>query len=192
MAQRTPADPGDEVRESRLSGRLTKLVRFPGTSCAVGPKDLANYTRRRINGQTIREIEQARATVARLTDDLVPLLRLLQPRDFETLVDLVFSTSGWRRLGPVGGIAKTVDLELELPTTGQQAFVQVKSVATQANLAEYLAALADRPYEAWMFFVYHTGEVETNDPRVKLVGPVELATMVLDAGLTSWLIDKTA
>ena len=183
---------GDELEMAGLSGRLTQLVGFRGTSCAVRPDDLARYARRRINAQTIPEIEQARATVARLTEDIVPLMRLLEPRDFETLVDLVFSTSGWRRLGPVGGTAKTIDLELELPTTGQQAFVQVKARATTPDLAEYVTALTTRPQDAWMFFVYHTGKVKTDDPRVRLVGPRAFAEMVLNAGLTSWLIKKTA
>ncbi len=34
--------------------------------------------------------------------------RLLEPQDFELLVDLVFSTSGWRRVGVVGGTQKTL------------------------------------------------------------------------------------
>jgi hypothetical protein len=53
-------------------------------------------------------------------------MKLLGPRDFETLVDLVFSTSGWRRQGVVGKTQKTLDLDLILPSTGERAFVQVK------------------------------------------------------------------
>ena len=32
-----------------------------------------------------------------MTQSVRELMKLLEPRDFELLVDLVFSTSGWRR-----------------------------------------------------------------------------------------------
>ena len=70
---------------------------------------------------------------------IVPLMRLLTWQDFELLVDLVFTNSGWRRVGPVGKTQKTVDIELMLPTTGERAFVQVKSSAGKRDLDEYLA-----------------------------------------------------
>jgi hypothetical protein len=45
-------------------------------------------------------------------------MQLLGPGDFETLVDLVFFTSGWRREGIVGKTQKTLDIDLVLPSTG--------------------------------------------------------------------------
>ncbi|WP_162484273.1 hypothetical protein [Yersinia intermedia] len=53
------------------------------------------------------------------------------------LVDLIFSASGWRRTGSLGRTQKTVDIEL--PTTGERAFVQVKSVAEQSVFSGYLS-----------------------------------------------------
>ena len=173
-----------------LSGRVTKLLAFRGTSCALPPDDAA-YVRRRINGGTIPEVEEARTASDQLLHAVGRLMRLLEPSDFETLVDLVFTTTGWRRLGPVGGTQKTIDLELQLPTTGEQAFVQVKSVATERLFAEYVAALQERAQDAWMFFAYHSGEVGPAVPRVRLLGPEALAQLVLDAGLVSWLLRKT-
>jgi hypothetical protein len=67
------------------------------------------------------------------------LMKLLGWRDFELLVDLVFTSSGWRRVGIVGKTQKTLDLDLILPSTGERAFVQVKSTTTLAELAEYVA-----------------------------------------------------
>jgi hypothetical protein len=66
--------------------------------------------------------------VARLEDltrSAQELMKLLWPGDFETLVDLVFSTSGWRRQGPVGKTQKMLDLDIVLPSTGERAFVQI-------------------------------------------------------------------
>ena len=43
-------------------------------------------------------------------------MKLLEPRDFELVVDLVFSTSGWRRQRTVGKTQKTVDLDEHAPS----------------------------------------------------------------------------
>ena len=119
-------------------------------------------------------------------------MALLTWRDFEILVNLVFSASGWRRIGESGGAQKTVDLELALPSTGERAFVQVKSRTSQAQLDDYVERLRNRP-EARMFYVYHTtaGPLEVpNSKRCTLIDSPKLAGMVLDAGLFSWLLQK--
>jgi hypothetical protein len=120
------------------------------------------------------------------------LMRLLVPHDFETLVELVFSTSGWRRQGPVGGTQKTLDLDLLLPSTGQRAFVQVKSETTSAELAEYVAKLDDLDQYELMFYVYHSGDPVTEDRRVRIIGPDKLPELVIDAGLVNWIVGKVA
>jgi hypothetical protein len=43
-----------------------------------------------------------------------------------------------------------------------------------------------------MFYVYHSGEVETDDERFFLIGNEKFAEMVIDAGLVSWLIRKVS
>src|ERR1700751_5125927 len=107
-------------------------------------------------------------------------MTLLQPFDFELLVDLVFSTSGWRRQGIVGKTQKTLDLDLTLPSTGERAFVQVKSKTTSAELAEYVGGLDDLgPYDR-MFYVYHSGEAHTTDERVVIINPERLAELAFD------------
>jgi hypothetical protein len=120
------------------------------------------------------------------------LMKLLGPKDFETLVDLVFSTSGWRRLGVVGKTQKTLDFAIVLPSTEEKAFVQVKSKTTSAELATYVGRLEDEgPYDR-MFYVYHSGEASTADERVSVIGPEKLAELVLNAGLMNWLIQKVS
>ena len=119
-------------------------------------------------------------------------MRLLGPRDFETLVDLVFATSGWRRQGVVGKTQKTLDLALVLPSTGDRAFVQVKSKTKSTELADYIKKLDEMGHYDKMFFVFHSGEADTDDDRVTVVGPEKLAEMVMDAGLVTWLIRKVS
>jgi hypothetical protein len=83
-----------------------------------------------------------------------------------------------------------------LPTTGERAFVQVKSSANRAELTDYLARLKEAVLYDKMFFVWHAGEVgeiaDTDRANVSLIGPALLARMVFDAGLTSWLREKVS
>jgi hypothetical protein len=180
---------GEPLTTDRLSGALTKLAAYRGTSCGV---DVAGYAVRRINGQKIPEVESAISAVAAMHASALELMRQLGPRDFETLIDLVFSRSGWQRQGVVGKTQKALDLDLLLPTTGDRAFVQVKSKTSPADLTEYLARLDELVIYDRMFFVYHTGMIETDDDRVTLLGPDKLPAMVVEAGLVDWLIRKVS
>lgn len=167
----------------------TKLAAYQGTSSNV---DKADYIIRRINGEKTPQVEQAIAALERMKASVLDLLRLLGPYDFEVLVDLVFSTSGWRRQGVVGKTQKTIDIDLVLPSTGERAFVQVKSKTSQAELREYIARIDEiAPYDR-MFFVYHSGEANTDDERVSVIGPDKLAELVVDAGLMNWLVRKVS
>lgn len=177
---------GDRLTKDRLSGALTKLAAYRGTSCDV---DVSDYVVRRI--KKILAVEQAIANLGKIEASVRELLTLLEPRDFELLVDLVFSASGWRRLGVVGKTQKTLDLDLVLPSTGERAFVQVKSKTSSAELAEYVKAMEGTAYDR-MFYVFHSGQAETNDDRVTVVGPEKLGSMVVEAGLVNWLIRKTS
>jgi hypothetical protein len=174
-------------RSTDLTGEaLTKLDAFRGTSCDL---DVAVYLVRRINGQKRPEVERAVAAIEELRLSALGLMRHLGPRDFETLVHLVFTTSGWRRQGAVGRTQKTLDLDLILPSTGERAFVQVKSKTTSAELEEYVAQLDAYPHDR-MFYVYHSGEASTDDERVKVIGPEKLAELVVDAALVEWVMRK--
>ena len=180
---------GEPLTMDRLAGSLTKIAGFRGTSCNV---DMAEYLIRRINGQKSPEVERAIVALKRMKSSVLEMIQLLDPGDFETLVDLVFSTSGWRRQGPVGKTQKTLDLDLTLPSTGERAFVQVKSKTTSAELAAYITKFNELDLYSRMFYVYHSGDANTDDDRVIVVGPEKLAELVLDAGLSNWLIRKVS
>lgn len=180
---------GELLTKEKLSGALTKLAAYRGTSCSV---DVSDYAIRRINGQKVPQVEQAIEARERMKESVKELMKLLIWQDFEILVELVFSTSGWRRQGAVGKTQKFLDLDLTLPSTGERACVQIKSKTTSAELAEYVENLDDAGEFHKMFYVYHTGEARTDDERVRLIGPKELADLVFDAGLTSWLINKVS
>ena len=182
---------GVSLTKDRLSGALTKLTGYRGTSCNVD-EDVSSYVVRRINGEQIPEVERGIAALKEMNASIVGMMKKLIPQDFELLVDLVFTASGWRRLGAVGGTQKTIDLDLILPTTGERAFVQVKSNTTQTEFDEYAKEFQFLGSYQKMFYVYHSGEVETDDERFFLVGNERFAEMVIDAGLVSWLIRKVS
>jgi hypothetical protein len=180
---------GDPLTKDRLSGALNKLAAYRGTSCDVS---VADYVIRRINGRKLPQVELAERRMEETAGAALDLMRLLGPQDFEMLVDLVFTTTGWRRLGVVGKTQKTLDLDLLSPSTGERAFVQVKSKTSSGQLAEYVERLDTLgPYDR-MFFVFHSGDARTGDPRVTVIGPEKLADLVIDAGLMRWLIRKVS
>lgn len=178
---------GEELRKDNLPGTLTKLAGFRGTSCKV---DVADYIVHRINGLKIEVIERAVSVMKDAKKSALDLIKLLGSRDFETLVDLVFSTSGWRRQGDVGRTKKTLDFSVVLPTTNERAFVQVKSSTTNAELKEYIEQFYELESYDKMFYVYHSGNAHTEDQSVIVIGPEQLAELVLDVGLVNWLIRK--
>lgn len=184
---------GNKLSSEKLSGNLLRIQGFRGTICDVKAFD---YLVQKLNNQLQPEVEAATKAENEMVQKIMPLLRMLTWQDFELLVDLVFSNSGWRRVGQLGKTQKTVDLELVLPTTGERAFVQVKSVASKAELTDYLGRLRETSLFDKMFFVWHTGELgeipEADKANVLLIGPALLARMVFDAGLTSWLREKVS
>lgn len=181
---------GGKLSSEKLSGNLLKVQSFQGTICEI---KVFQYLKRKLNGQLLPEVEGAAQAENQMVRKIIPLMRLLTWQDFEVLVDLVFTNSGWRRLGEVGKAKKSVDIELLLPTTGERAFVQIKSSAGKRDLADYLNRLKESVAYDRMFFVWHSGDVgEVEDSNAVLIGPDRLARMVFDAGLTSWLREKVS
>lgn len=182
---------GVPLTMDRLSGRLLKVQGFRGTICNVDARD---YLVRKLNDEPLPEVAEAMDAEAAHKLAITKLCRLLTWQDFELLVDLLFSTSGWRRTGVVGRTQKTVDVELELPTTGERAFVQVKSDATMASLQEYANQLRASAAYGRMFFVWHTGSIpeDAKIDGVTLLGPMRLAQLILDSGLSRWLREKVS
>lgn len=184
---------GQPLDMNSLSGNLTKVAGYQGTSCEVG-KEEKQYVLRRINGEPTPSATEAQSLCEKLKVTIVQMMRLLTPKDFELLVDLVFASSGWRRLSVVGGTEKTIDMELVLPTTGEKAFIQVKSKTSQREFdEEYLEPFQEMSQFGRMFFVFHTSGdngIKCPDANVSIIGAEQFAEMVLDAGLISWLINK--
>jgi hypothetical protein len=178
---------GKKLSMDRLSGALTQLAAYRGTSCSVSA---AGYAIDRINGKTRPEVDRAVAAKREAVDAARGLMVHLGDTDFEVLVDLIFASSGWRRITSVGRTKQMLDLDLVLPSTGERAFVQVKSKTNSGELADYVKQFKTADHYQKMFFAYHTGSAETPDANVTVLGPDKLAELAVDAGLLEWLILK--
>jgi len=73
---------GERLTKDRLSGALTKLAAYRGTSCNV---DVADYVIGRINGEKRPEVERAFASLEKIRASALDLMKFLGPRDFENL-----------------------------------------------------------------------------------------------------------
>jgi hypothetical protein len=81
---------------------------------------------------------QATALKVEMCEIGLRMIRQLDWRDFETLVDLIFARGGWQRSSVLGKGQADVDLILTQPTIGETAWVQIKSGTSQAELDDYV------------------------------------------------------
>jgi hypothetical protein len=180
---------GQILWTNALRGSLTTVAGFRGTICRVREFD---YLLRRLNGEETVATKATRNARLALIETLVPLIRGLHWKDFELLVELVMTQGGWRRVSATGGVQDTIDLQLELPLTGERALVQVKSTLNQNTANEVAAELAEAAGGARTFLVYHTApdQLSVNQEDISLIGPEALAEHAVDVGLTAWIMGK--
>lgn len=136
-------------------------------------------------------VENAKHALSHAVETAV---RELHWKDFETLVDLVFRYAGWRRVSLLGETMKFADLELEDPITRDRYQVQIKARADLADFERYAREFSRDAFRRLYFVVQSpTEKLQSHtspDGSITLVRPSELADMVVDAGLTSWLLDR--
>lgn len=182
---------GVQLTTDHLSGDLLKVQGYRGTICNVSAQD---YVIRKINDQDLPAVSAAKNAEEAYLTAIKNLCQLLTWQDFELLIDLIFSTSGWRRTNIVGKTQKTLDLELELPTTSEKAFVQIKSRANVDALREYEKVFRETTAYERMFFIWHSGSLSESIKAdgITLIGPDKLAELILESGLTRWLRKKVS
>src|ERR1700737_484042 len=84
------------------------------------------------------------------------MIRQLDWRDFETLVDLIFARGGWQRSSVLGKDQADGDPILTQPPIGETAWAQIKSGTSQAELDEYLGRCGRAGSWDRFFFVCHS------------------------------------
>lgn len=176
---------------SELPGSVGATGGFQGTACTPG------------SWRTILRIltdaedpQQAAAAQARDAYEIAiaALAARLGPKDFELLVDLILSRTGWSRLEKLGGSTEGVDLEVENPALDEIAFVQVKSTAGQSVLDDYVGRFAERRERyARMIFAVHSPKgvlVAPAGQPVQIWDGARIARLVVRLGLGDWVANR--
>lgn len=184
---------GEYLRTSQLSGKLLRVQRFQGTIFNILESE---YLIRKINGDKplqVEKIQQARETLEALIE---PIISDLHWKDFEVLVDLIFSQSGWQRESILGESEKTLDLRLLEPITDTRYGVQVKSQAGLKELNQFIESSKSMMGFARFYFVVHSPEHDlpqkSPDSRIELWGRRDVARLVVKHGLIDWLTGKVS
>ncbi|MEJ6534686.1 restriction endonuclease [Pseudoalteromonas lipolytica] len=184
---------GSTLYIENLDGRVTKVQGFRGTICGV---ELSEYLIRKINGEVQPEVQATKEVLVSLKSNIESLIKGLWWNDFELLIDLIFSESGWQRISVLGKREKDIDLDVFSPLSQKRAFIQVKSKATVQEFQKYYETFKQYSQFDEMYFVFHTfmGDVEelkkVSDPRVVIWDISRVADLVINAGLMNWLLAK--
>jgi len=179
---------------NQIPGSIAQLQGFRGTICRVRDQEALL---RLLNGDRSPEYVALARSKQGLEVALGQAITRLHWKDFEILVDLVFRQSGWRRVSVVGEQMRSVDLELKEPITGDQYQVQVKSRATKATVEACKKEFGITGDFRRLYFVVHSPDAalsragnELRNENFEVILPERLAEMVVDGGLTRWLLDK--
>jgi hypothetical protein len=183
---------GNSLLINQIPGNISMVQGFRATVCKVRDIDDLKRLINNVSSYQYTQIVQARGA---LIKEIEKGLSGLFWKDFEILIDLLFRNAGWHRLSLVGEEMKYVDMELQEPITGELYQVQVKSQASFTDYDEYARNFSHGSFRK-MYFVVHTPDQTLVDNRqvkyedVELILPDKLAEMVVDLGLTEWLLKK--
>jgi hypothetical protein len=184
---------GNLLAMTDLPGTVTTVAGFKGTVCK--PKAWSQILR------VIRDEKDPDAALAadarkKYKRAVEKLVTRLSWQDFEQLIDLILTRTGWARISTLGKTLKGIDLEVENRTTDEIAFVQVKSTATQKLLSEYVAQFKNqRDRYTRMIFAVHspTGELRAPaDEPIQLWSCDRVAELAVYAGLGEWVESRLA
>jgi hypothetical protein len=182
---------GEPLTVCSLSSALTRTASYRMTICAIKHAD---YLLRRIRDEGDPVHAQATALRVEMREIGLLMIRRLDWRDFETLVDLIFAHGGWQRSSVLGKNQADVDLILSQPTIGETAWVQIKSGTSQAELDDYVGRFRRDGSCDRFFFVCHSPAGALSlpaQPRLHLWAAEHLSDAAIDAGLFEWLTNRT-
>lgn len=181
---------GSLLTERSVSSALSSIASYQRTICAVRE---AEYLLRRIRGEDEPLRLKANQLLGEMTTTAADLVRRLDWRDFETLVDLIFAHSGYKRQTALGGAQPDVDFVARQPLTGDSAWVQVKSHATQVVFEDYLKRFKREAGAGTFFFIYHSANrpirTAADMPNVHIWSADKVASAAVEAGLFGWVTE---
>jgi hypothetical protein len=173
---------------AELPGNVAMLQNFKGTVCQpTAWKEILRIIRNEVDA----DVEAAKIARLSYVDSVAKLIARLGDKDFEVLVDLILSRTGWARLAKLGGVTEGVDIEVENASADEIAFVQIKSSATQAVLDDYVARFKDRrDHFQRMIFAVHSPNGKLTPPTgepVQVWEREKISDLVVKLGLGDWI-----
>lgn len=182
---------GDPLTLDQIPGTIAKLQRFSGTVCQVKEVETLRHL---LLGEPSEAYKKLARVISETEREVAANIRVLHWKNFETLVDLLFlNRTGWRRRSSLGGMMKSIDLELEDTLTRDVYHVQVKSAA---SLQDFRLFCKSRPPGVRRsYFVVHTPDKDLLKynripENVSLIAPQDLAALVVRSGLVNWVVDR--
>ena len=178
---------------SDLPGTVTTTGGFKGTVCT--PNDWQAMLR---IIQDEKDSEAVAAADARGDYERAVhrIVKRLPPRDFEQLIDLILTRTGWARISTLGKTREGIDIEVENLTAGEIAFVQVKCSATQGVLNDFVERFKKRrEFYARMIFAVHSPSGTLTPPAdlpIVLWTGDRIAELVVRLGLGEWVESRLA
>lgn len=179
---------GRPLATADLPGTATTTAGYQATVCE--PTGWATILRI-ISDEPDADVASAAEARKAYEAAIQTLVARLHPKDFEVLIDLIFARTGWARVAKLGGATEGTDMEVENVTSGEIAFVQVKSSAGQRVLDDYVVRFsARRERYARMIFAVHTPKGTLRLPAelpVQIWNGERIAELVVALGLGEWL-----
>jgi hypothetical protein len=180
-----------DLAMSELPGKVTTVAGFRATICV--PKASIQILRI-IRNEEDPAVSAAKAARHAYERAIAELIARLGPKDFELLIDLILSRTGWSRLSPIGGSRADIDMEVENASTDEIAFVQVKSEANQADLNDYISRFsAQSKRYTRMIFVVNSPTSVLTPPEGKplhIWSGERVAELVVKHGLGDWVATR--
>lgn len=187
---------GSTLGSDRLSTKLTQLGSYQRTICGLSAAQ-QKLCLRYINVEIDAEHQAVVEARAALRSSLSTLIRRLTWADFELLVDLAMSRSGWMRISELGKTGKDVDLIVEQPLTGERMTVQVKSAADQQVVDDYARRLGAYGSTNRSMLVCHSPKGQLKAPLAQgAARPLDLmigeqvTDLAISAGLVDWVVQR--
>lgn len=176
-----------------IPGDVTKTAGTRGTVCVPGAwQSILRIIQDKKDPYAMR-VTQSRESYKK---DILALIKHLSWKDFEQLIDHIFTRSGWARISTLGKTREGLDLAVENVAIGEKAYVQVKSVAGQKILDNYVGRFKqerDR-YDRMIFAVHSPEGILTTPPDlpVHVWKGDEIAGFVVRLGLGEWVASRFA
>jgi hypothetical protein len=177
-----------------ISGRLLRTQGFRGTICLV-PEE--KYAIAKINGEQMDEVVEVERALSLLKQKLSVLIKHLQWKDFETLIDLIFRQAGWQRVSEIGKTQKTLDLDLYAPVTGESALVQIKSQSGVKEFNDYQSQFEIMTNYNKFFYIVHSPSNDLLNYKIKMENTKlyfadEISDLIITSGLVEWVMKKAS